>query len=231
MKKIILIFALTIIILSLHSQTEQTYTEAFDSIFSNISRTEATTGILYERMMPFAQENSTVSNNRVKKYAYQFIGEVLYPQTGIGMHLSNFHIDETFWNFCRIGVHFINNMVYKEKMSIGLGVGMEHTILSGIGFPIFADFRCYFAEKKLRPFIDIGIGTIITLYSPHFTIFQNNLYVEKPGFYFNCTGGFKYKHFQFHAGINIRTNEGDVNYDINDFYLHLDGVIKCGFNF
>jgi len=54
MKQSVLIFAMTIITLSLHAQTEQTYTEAFDSIFINVSRVQATTGILYERVVPFA---------------------------------------------------------------------------------------------------------------------------------------------------------------------------------
>jgi hypothetical protein len=178
----------------------------------------------------FAQENSTANNNEVKKYAYQFMGEVSYPQTGIDMYLLNLHVDEAHWNFLRFGLHLLNNMIYKEKISIGLGIGWEYSFLKDMGFPIFADFRYYFTEKKLRPFIDIGIGTIITMYTPHFAIFQDDLYVEKPGLYFNCTGGFKYKHFQFHAGINIRTNES-IDYDINHFYLSLNAVLKCGFNF
>ena len=177
----------------------------------------------------FSQENKTANNHEVKKYAYQFMGEMIYPQTGIGMHLSNFQIDEKYWNFFRLGLHLINSMVYKEKISIGLGIGCEYTLPINMGFPIFADFRYYFTEKQIRPFINAGIGTIITLYSPRVTIFQEELYVEKPGLYFNCTGGFKYKHFQFHAGINIRTNK--IDYDINYFNLNIDGVIKCGFNF
>lgn len=31
----------------------QTYTHAFDSVFAHISRADATTGILYERVIPF----------------------------------------------------------------------------------------------------------------------------------------------------------------------------------
>jgi hypothetical protein len=177
----------------------------------------------------FAQEN-TNNNGEIRKYAYQFMGEVSYPQTGIDMHLLNLHVDETNWNFLRFGLHLLNNMIYKEKISIGLGIGWEYSFFKNMGFPIFADFRYYFIEKKLRPFIDMGIGTIITIYAPHFTIFQDNLYVEKPGLYFNCTGGFRHKHFQFHAGINIRTQES-IDYDINHFYLSLNAVIKCGFNF
>jgi len=53
MKKLVL-FAMTFIFMSLHAQAEKTYTEMFDSVFSVVSRTQATTGILYERVVPFA---------------------------------------------------------------------------------------------------------------------------------------------------------------------------------
>jgi hypothetical protein len=61
MKKTFIIFAIAITSFSLQAQT---YTESFDSVFQNINRADATTGILYERMVPFAQLNnfnSTVS--------------------------------------------------------------------------------------------------------------------------------------------------------------------------
>ena len=63
MKQSVLIFAMTVITFSLQAQTEQTYTEAFDNAFSNISRADATTGILYERVVPFA--NLLNYNSRV----------------------------------------------------------------------------------------------------------------------------------------------------------------------
>ena len=54
MQKFILFLAMTFIFLSLHAQAGQTYTEMFDGVFSVVSRTQATTGILYERVVPFA---------------------------------------------------------------------------------------------------------------------------------------------------------------------------------
>jgi len=57
MKKSFFIFAMTVSAISLHAQTEHSYTEVFDSAFSNISRSNATTGILYERVVPFANQN------------------------------------------------------------------------------------------------------------------------------------------------------------------------------
>ena len=67
MNKFILILAMTIITSSLHAQTEQTYTEVFDSIFVNVSKTQATTGILYDRVLPFARlENFLLSLQKIK---------------------------------------------------------------------------------------------------------------------------------------------------------------------
>lgn len=52
MKKnsILLIFIGIFIIIPTYAQT---YTDAIDSIFSHISRTDATTGIIYERVLSF----------------------------------------------------------------------------------------------------------------------------------------------------------------------------------
>lgn len=44
------------------AQTEQTYTEKFDSIFVNISHAQATTGILYDRVVPFSNLTNYNSN-------------------------------------------------------------------------------------------------------------------------------------------------------------------------
>ena len=52
MRKISII--LTTLIVSANSIYAQSFTEIFDSLFVNINRTQATTGILYERVLPFA---------------------------------------------------------------------------------------------------------------------------------------------------------------------------------
>ncbi|MDR2927183.1 MAG: hypothetical protein LBV41_03110, partial [Cytophagaceae bacterium] len=62
MKKYTLLFAMAIMGLSLHAQMGQTYTEQFDSVFVNVSRTQAATGILYERVVPFANLTNFDSN-------------------------------------------------------------------------------------------------------------------------------------------------------------------------
>ena len=61
MKKLILAIAFTTLSVPALSQAlapalpiEKTYTEMFDSIFSVVNIVQATTGILYERVVPFA---------------------------------------------------------------------------------------------------------------------------------------------------------------------------------
>jgi len=54
MRKIIFIF-ISLIVFSINAiSQEKTYTEKFDSIFSNIRFDTLSTGILYSRVIPFA---------------------------------------------------------------------------------------------------------------------------------------------------------------------------------
>ena len=56
MRKIIILSVLTISIITTYAQNTSffDYTESFDYVFRNISRADATTGILYERVVPFS---------------------------------------------------------------------------------------------------------------------------------------------------------------------------------
>jgi hypothetical protein len=69
MKRFVLFFviflSINITVLSTLPPTEpKTYTEMFDSVFSVVSRVQATTGILYDRVVPFANlVNSTLDTS------------------------------------------------------------------------------------------------------------------------------------------------------------------------
>jgi hypothetical protein len=56
MKKTLILLLTTVVVsvTALQAQQMQTYSEIIDSMFQHVSRVDATTGILYERMMPFA---------------------------------------------------------------------------------------------------------------------------------------------------------------------------------
>ncbi len=73
MRKMVTTLCIALFSIALHAQTEQTYTQAFDSAFINISRTQATTGILYERVVPFAQ-------------LYRYNSQIAPADTGSRLH-------------------------------------------------------------------------------------------------------------------------------------------------
>ena len=56
-------FLSLILIATSSLQAQWGFTEAFDSVFVNISRTDATTGILYERVLPFSNLKQFSGNN------------------------------------------------------------------------------------------------------------------------------------------------------------------------
>ncbi|MCL2290437.1 MAG: alpha/beta hydrolase, partial [Bacteroidetes bacterium] len=60
MRKIIILSLFIISFFTVYAQN--TFTEAFDNIFQNISRVDASTGILYERVIPFARLQNYNSN-------------------------------------------------------------------------------------------------------------------------------------------------------------------------
>jgi hypothetical protein len=64
MKKSLIIIASIISTITASAQNTDfsDYTEAFDYVFRNVSRTDATTGILYERVLPFARLQNFKSN-------------------------------------------------------------------------------------------------------------------------------------------------------------------------
>ena len=73
MKKL-LSFALFFAVFSVKNlQAQQDFTELFDSVFVNISRSGATTGILYDRVIPFSNLKQFSGNNPDTADMYQFL--------------------------------------------------------------------------------------------------------------------------------------------------------------
>ncbi|MDL2309407.1 hypothetical protein LJC53_07485 [Bacteroidales bacterium OttesenSCG-928-C03] len=190
-------------------------------------------------LQSFAQEDKSADNLReVKKYAYQIIGELDLLNMGASFYLKDpYHrYNQTSFDISisLIGFNLINNMVYKDKVSVGLGAGIQLMFPEGeMRYPLFVDFRYYFTEKKITPFINVGAGTIFIVHYTRWELFGvgDAIFRYKPGLYLNCSGGFKYKHFQLNAGINLTAYEW-MHYNPaygNTLSLHF--VIKAGFNF
>ena len=98
MKKIIISAVLLTHSIMMYAQFISAYTAAFDSIYSNISRKEATTGILYERVVPFAElykYNSTLLNRVDTSNMSHFMQAYfeLYNATFLSSRMFPFDID------------------------------------------------------------------------------------------------------------------------------------------
>jgi hypothetical protein len=84
MKKVSIILLICMSVTTLKSQ-EQTFTQMFDSVFQYVSRADATTGVLYNRVMPFSGlsrfETSDTANSTLFKQAYNELYEAAFVPT------------------------------------------------------------------------------------------------------------------------------------------------------
>jgi hypothetical protein len=72
MKKL-LILTLFFTAVSVNNIQAQSFTDIFDTIFVNISRTQATTGILYDRVIPFSNLRQFSGSNPDTADMHQFL--------------------------------------------------------------------------------------------------------------------------------------------------------------
>ena len=73
MKKLSFLVLFFTIISASNLQAQQGFTELFDSVFVNIGRSDATTGILYDRVLPFSNLKQFSSSNPDTANMYQFL--------------------------------------------------------------------------------------------------------------------------------------------------------------
>ena len=72
MKKLTTILLILVLATTLNAQN-QTFTEMIDSIFQHVSRVDATTGILYNRVLPFSNIKQFSGCNPDTANMYQFL--------------------------------------------------------------------------------------------------------------------------------------------------------------
>jgi len=73
MRKFSFLVLICTIISTSNLQAQQGFTEFFDSLFVNISRSDATTGILYERVLPFSNLRQFSGNNLDTANRHRFL--------------------------------------------------------------------------------------------------------------------------------------------------------------
>ena len=134
-------------------------------------------------------QDTDINAYHLKEFSYVFITEH-------GMSLGGDIVSYT-------GV-FINNICFNKTSDIvGLGVGVEYGIASGLSIPIFANYRRYFpSDRNLKPLLNIAIGSRLTAWYG-----VNGTW--RPDFYGTIASGFRVKAFSFTSGLYVKSLDGD----------------------
>jgi hypothetical protein len=112
------------------------------------------------------------TDNQEFKRGYKGLVETGY-QIGVG----DYGID-------RLKLNIINGYQFNQYLYLGLGTGVRHYYDEGTTLaPIFTDFRVNFLDRKISPYISIGIG-----YS-----FNAEYHFEDVGLMFNPSVGVSFK--------------------------------------
>jgi hypothetical protein len=111
MKKLALISAMTVAVFSLRAQTEQTYTQMFDSLFSNVSYSAITSGVLHDRVVDFSnlgELNDTSSYTRFIQAYSELNRAVTNPSLNPKLLLKVDSLEERLQNLSYIPIGIIN---------------------------------------------------------------------------------------------------------------------------
>jgi hypothetical protein len=139
-----------------------------------------TSGITHEKI-----QNSSVAKQKSKK-GYQGIIEIGYAM-GIGEYGMN-----------NLKLNLINSIRCNPYFSIGLGIGLrikhdkmefyenrKWPSLNNRLYPIFLDLRTNFMNKKVSPYLSLGLGGYLGSYG----LWSGS----RSGFFVNPSAGFKIK--------------------------------------
>lgn len=130
-------------------------------------------------------QNSSINNESFAK-GYQGIIEIGYAM-GVGEYGMN-----------NLKLNFINSVRCNPYFSIGLGIGLRKKYdktefyekykwpgLNDVFFPIFLDLRTNFLNKKVSPYLALGLGGYIGTYG-----FWDGV---RGGFFLNPSAGVRFK--------------------------------------
>jgi hypothetical protein len=166
-------------------------------------------------VLSYGQEETKTNENteKNKKISYSFINEYGYYIGG---------------GFGFTGI-FVNGIRFNETQDlIGIGLGYEADFRTGQNMPIYVNYRHYFGMKKLKPLINIGIGTRLTFWESY----DWNYWVDwggspklhvTAGLYGTIAAGFKVKAFSFTSGAFIKS------FGAEDFFGGIE--VKVGYTF
>ena len=133
----------------------------------------------------FGQDTVVSNENRQneRKISYNFINEY-------GMYAG--------YDLGGVAV-FVNGICFEKTQDmIGIGVGCEYGIASGLSLPIFVNYRHYFSKReKIQPMVNVALGTRLTSW------YGTGTWL--PAFYSVVAAGFRVKAFSFTSGIFVKS--------------------------
>ncbi len=172
MKKTTIVWIFFLGIVNLYAQEIQTYTESFDSIFRNISRSDATTGILYDRVIPFANlknfnsnSSQSVDTGSMKHFMQSYLE--LYDATFQATSVLPFSIDslESYINanssFVNIGLlHYKFNTMDSAAVQQKTYFGADNILYenSSLNLSLYQE-KTAFIASPLQEFVNLGTTT------------------------------------------------------------------------
>jgi len=173
--------------------------------------TEKKNGLMYfwaifmiAPVLSFGQNTITNSEN-LPKISYNFINEY-------GMYAGH--------DLGGVAV-FVNGVCFNKTQNIiGIGVGCEYGIASGLSLPIFVNYRHYFPKReKIQPLVNVAVGTRLTSWygtGPWYS-----------AFYSVVAAGFRQKAFSFTSGLYVKSWAWNKYNNNNDFFGGVE--LKLGY--
>ena len=200
---------ITFIIVTIYVKA-QTYTHAFDSVFAHISRADATTGILYERVLPFGnltQYNSqecmpdTSNHTHFLRAYYELCHATFNPNVSLISQDSLIKIVDGSPESVQIGLlHFNFNTFDTSVLSQKLYYDSDSVLQEDISITtsLYRLNSLFIAS----PLIQIVNTSNITY------VVNNNLYFDNTsnqiiGLYIDFDDGLGYQSVQMNKKVNI----------------------------
>ena len=181
MRKSVLIFTMAISAFSLHAQTGQTYTQMFDSLFSSVSYSTATSGILHDRVANFSnvgvfnQQTTDTSSHSHFVQAYSELNRaVVNPSVNQSFSLETDSLEERLKSISYIPIGIINaqydiidtNAFHSGKLYESNGLFYVNNVVNG---SLFTQKQAILATpliKQADSVVQFGLSNLF--------IFENN---------------------------------------------------------
>lgn len=189
----------------------QTYTQFFDSVFAHISKSEATTGILYERVIPISNAASFNSQTNL----VDTINTSIFLQCYYELYSSTFDTSLSF-------LPNINKIKEEARTDSIIDIGLLHCRLNVIDTAVSRQKLYFDSDSILREKVNITqslyLEKEIFIASP----FTEYVYTGKTTFFFsdkflfdNTNKVISHININFDDGMGVRQIQPNTSIDVN----------------